>query len=142
MADTKPAGLTGGCHCGAIRYTLSEPPLNHTLCHCTDCRRNTGAPMVGWAMYNMDALTIEHGEPSTYASSEHARRHFCIQCGTGLFYTNAAAIPDRVDIQSATMDEPDRLPAQMQIQIADRISWMAEAHLLPTAERYPNPKDL
>lgn len=134
--------LTGSCHCGSIRYTLTGPPLNHTLCHCTDCRRNSGAPMVGWAMYLDSAVTIDSGEVATYASSEHARRHFCIQCGTGLFYSNDALIPGCVDIQSATLDEPEKLPPQMLIQIDDRIDWMASAHELPTAARYPNPADL
>ncbi|WOE76668.1 GFA family protein [Alterisphingorhabdus coralli] len=134
--------LTGGCHCGAIRYTLTGTPLNHTLCHCTDCRRNSGAPMVGWAMYQEQAFSLDMGEVATYASSEHARRHFCIQCGTGLFYTNAVLIPGCVDVQSATLDEPDKLPPQMQIQVADRIDWMACVHELPTAERYPDPAEL
>lgn len=142
MTETKPAGLTGGCHCGAIRYNLSESPLNHTLCHCRDCRRSAGTQMVGWAMYRDQALTIERGEVATYASSENARRHFCIQCGTGLFYTNAALIPGLVDIRSGTLDEPDLLPAQMQIQTNDRISWMKDIHNLPCCAAYPNPKDL
>ncbi len=142
MKDAPSTQLSGGCHCGAIRYSLSEPPLNHTLCHCRDCRRNAGAQMVGWAMYRGEALNIEMGEVATYASSENARRHFCIQCGTGLFYTNAALIPGLVDIRSGTLDEPDLLPAQMQIQTDDRISWMKDVHTLPTSAGYPNPKDL
>ncbi len=40
--------LTGGCHCGAIRYEVEGEPLTHALCHCSDCRRHSGAPMVGW----------------------------------------------------------------------------------------------
>src|SRR5262249_14890443 len=39
--------MTGGCHCGAIRYALVGEPKFHALCHCTDCRRHAGAPMVG-----------------------------------------------------------------------------------------------
>ena len=128
--------LTGGCHCEAIRYEISGVPLNHALCHCVDCRRASGAPMVGWAMMTQERLAVS-GEPSTYASSEHARRHFCIQCGTGLFYTNDAMLPGLVDVQSATLDEPDELPAQAHIQTAERLGWMAEAHRLPEFERYP-----
>jgi len=40
--------ITGGCHCGAIRYQAEGEALVHALCHCTDCRRHAGAPMVGW----------------------------------------------------------------------------------------------
>ena len=131
--------LTGGCHCGAIRYEISGKPLNHALCHCADCRRSSGAPLVGWAMMPDDQLTVS-GEPAIYASSEHARRHFCIQCGTGLFYSNAEMLPGLVDVQTATLDEPDALPAQAHIQVAERIGWMGDVHRLPVFDRYP-PQD-
>lgn len=131
--------LSGGCHCGAIRYEIAGEPLNHALCHCSDCRRSSGAPMVGWAMMPDTALTVT-GEPSIYASSEHARRHFCIQCGTGLFYSNAEMLPGLVDVQAATLDDPEELPAQAHIQVTERIGWMREAHHLPEFERFP-PQD-
>ena len=129
--------LTGGCHCGAIRYQVQGELLTHALCHCTDCRRHAGAPMVGWAMYPENALQVTKGAPKVYASSQHGRRHFCAACGTGLFYTNAAILPGRVDIQSATYDDPDAVPAQAHIQVADRISWMERAHELPAFARFP-----
>lgn len=128
---------TGQCHCGAIRYKLSGEPQHHTLCHCTDCRRAAGAPMVGWAGYPADALNVTRGEAKVYSSSEHARRHFCGECGTGLFYYNEVILPGTVDVQTATLDDPDAVPPQAQIQVADRISWMKEAHSLPEFERYP-----
>ena len=131
--------MTGGCHCGAIRYEISGEPINHALCHCVDCRRASGAPMVGWAMMPLEQLAIS-GETAEYASSEHARRHFCIQCGTGLFYTNAEMLPGLVDVQTATLDEPELFPAQAHIQTAEHLPWMERAHELPTFERYP-PQD-
>jgi hypothetical protein len=57
--------------------------------------------------------------------------------GTGLFYRNAAFPPGIVDIQSATLDDPNALPAQSHIQTAERIGWMAEVHHLPLFERFP-----
>ena len=131
--------LTGGCHCGAIRYEVSGDIINHALCHCSDCRRASGAPMVGWMMVEDGQLRLE-GEVATYASSEHARRHFCIQCGTGLFYSNAQMLPGLVDVQSATLDEPEEMPPQAHIQVAERIGWMKDVHRLPEIDRYP-PQD-
>jgi hypothetical protein len=129
--------ITGGCHCGAIRYEVAGEMLVHALCHCTDCRRHAGAPMVGWAMYPLDTVKVTRGEPKVYASSEHGRRHFCADCGTGLFYINESVMPGIIDIQSATSDDPDAIPATAHIQIADRIKWMERAHELPVFERYP-----
>ena len=129
---------SGGCQCGAIRYTIAEGanPHHHAVCHCIDCRRSSGAPMVGWALFDDKDLDIS-GQPTEYASSEHGRRLFCPRCGTGLFYRNATIFPDQTDIQSATLDDPDELPAQAQIQLAERIGWVAHLHELPGFDRYP-----
>ena len=129
--------ITGGCHCGAIRYEVEGDAIVHALCHCSDCRRSAGAPMVGWTMYPLDAVKVLQGAPKAYASSEHGRRHFCPDCGTGLFFTNAVVLPGIIDIQSATYDDPQAVPARAHIQIAERIAWMETAHELPTFERYP-----
>jgi hypothetical protein len=129
--------ITGGCHCGAIRYQAEGEALTHGLCHCNDCRRAAGAPMVGWTMYRKDAVTVTRGALKVYASSEHGRRHFCPECGTGLFYTNAQNLPGIIDIQSATYDDPDAVPPRAHVQVAERIAWMERAHELPAFERYP-----
>jgi len=50
--------ITGGCHCGAVRYEVTGEALTHALCHCSDCRRSAGAPMVGWTMYTSDAVKV------------------------------------------------------------------------------------
>ena len=128
---------TGGCHCGAIRYEVGGESLTHALCHCSDCRRHAGAPMVGWTMYPKDAVKVTKGAPKVYESSEHGRRQFCPDCGTGLFYSNADTLPGLIDVQSGTYDDPEAVPARIQIQIAERISWMEGAHELPAFDRYP-----
>jgi hypothetical protein len=132
--------ITGGCHCGAIRYQAEGEAVVHALCHCSDCRRHAGAPMVGWTMYGQAAVQVTKGKPKVYASSEHGRRYFCPACGTGLFYENAEEMAGLVDIQSGTFDDPDAVPAEAHIQVAERIKWMARAHELPKFDRYP-PKD-
>jgi hypothetical protein len=107
------------------------------LCHCSDCRKSSGAPMVAWAAFTEDQFRLVEGEPVTFNSSGTAMRSFCAQCGTGLYYRNAEILPGIVDIQSATLDEPDALPPAIHIQVAERIGWMADAHSLPMFERYP-----
>ena len=39
--------MTGRCHCGAISYSVEGEAAHHAICHCDDCRRWSGAPMVG-----------------------------------------------------------------------------------------------
>ncbi|MDF3074501.1 MAG: aldehyde-activating protein [Alphaproteobacteria bacterium] len=129
--------IEGGCHCGAIRYRIEGDPIVHALCHCSDCRRSSGAPMVGWTMYPAAALKVTRGTPKIYKSSEQGRRHFCAECSTGLFYFNDQMLPGIVDVQSATYDDPNAVPPQAHIQVAERLGWMESAHKLPTFDRYP-----
>ena len=64
-------------------------------------------------------------------------RSFCPDCGSGLFYRNAAVLPGIVDVQSSTLDDPDSLPPTAQVQTAERLGWMTRIHALPEFERYP-----
>ncbi|WP_298195108.1 GFA family protein [Novosphingobium sp.] len=129
--------LSGGCQCGAVRYAVKGEAQHSSLCHCADCRKSAGAPMVGWAAYADADFEVTQGEPVVFNSSGSAMRAFCGTCGTGLFYRNAEFLPGLVDIQTATLDDPEALPPQLHVQVAERIGWMESAHELPAFERYP-----
>lgn len=129
--------LAGGCFCGSIRYELSGAPDVVAVCHCADCRRSAGAPMVAWAMVPEDRLTITKGTPRTINSSAAAMRSFCPDCGTGLFYRNQTLLPGIVDVQAATLDDPEALPPTIQVQTAERLGWTQRLHELPAFERFP-----
>jgi len=128
---------TGRCHCGAIHYQVSGDPMHVALCHCSDCRRSSGAPMVSWAAFTDTALVVTKGSPKTINSSGAAMRSFCPDCGTGLFYHNAEVLPGIVDIQSATLDDPNVFPPLVHIQTAERLGWMKDLDSLPAFERFP-----
>lgn len=128
--------VTGGCHCGAVRYEAVGDPAYSALCHCSDCRKSAGAPMVGWALFPKDKVSVT-GEVASYASSEHATRQFCARCGTGLFYLNEAIFPGQIDIQTATLDDQAAFPPAIHVQYAEAAPWMDGVHGLPRFERYP-----
>lgn len=127
----------GGCQCGAVRYEVSGEPQHVALCHCNDCRKSSGAPMVAWAAFADAQFKLVQGEPVTFNSSGSAMRSFCPKCGSGLYYRNAEFLPGIVDIQSATLDDPDALPPSAHIQVAERLGWMETAHSLPSFDRFP-----
>ncbi|MDR6789505.1 hypothetical protein J2Y58_002878 [Sphingomonas sp. BE138] len=128
--------ITGGCHCGAIRYAAAGAYEHHALCHCTDCRRWSGAPMVGWIAFRDDQVTV-NGTPARYASSEHGVREFCAACGTGLFYCNPAVLPGLIDIQTGTLDAPQDHPPSAHIMCKEKLSWVDGIGSLPTFATYP-----
>ncbi len=127
----------GGCHCGAVRYEVQGVPEHAALCHCTDCRKSAGAPVVGWTAFKADRFRTVWGEAVSFNSSGASVRHFCGACGTGLWFTNEEVLPGIVDVQTATFDDPEAFPPSANIQVAERIGWMKQAHALPEFERYP-----
>lgn len=127
----------GGCHCGAVRYEVRGDPKYSVLCHCNDCRKSAGAPMVQWSAFGEDEFTLLQGDVTTFNSSGTAMRNFCPKCGTGVFYRNAENLPGIVDIQSVTLDNPEAFAPQIHVQTAERLGWIEGLHDLPEFERYP-----
>lgn len=128
---------TGGCHCGAIRYSVEGEPRHSSVCHCESCRRTTGGLATAWLGYTSEALTVEQGEPKSYGSSGGVERRFCGECGTSLFYNNEPAMPGIVDVLTVTLDNPEAFPPVLHVQMADALAWEASLDALPKFNRFP-----
>ena len=128
----------GGCHCGAVRYELEGPPNDVALCHCTDCRKNAGAPVMAWAGYDADKFRVTKGAPKIFRMSPVSERQFCGDCGAGLTYANSEMLPGKIEVQSCTLDDPEAMPPQIHIQVAERLSWMHPTYKLPEIDRFPD----
>ena len=74
----------GSCLCGTVVYLTSAPFGPATACHCTQCRKITGSYSIA-APVPAGALEIT-GTVRWYASSPTARRGFCPDCGSYLFW--------------------------------------------------------
>lgn len=129
--------LEGGCQCGAVRYSVEGESEHVALCHCSDCRKSTGAPTVAWGAFKTAEFVLTKGAAAVYNSSGASMRHFCATCGTGLYFVNEEYLPGLVDIQVATLDDPEALSPQVQIQVAERLGWMKDLAALPEFERFP-----
>ena len=62
--------LTGGCPCGAVRYTLDRRPMFVHCCHCRWCQRETGSAFVLNGLIERWALTLTAGEPDRIAGCQ------------------------------------------------------------------------
>ncbi|WP_111734736.1 GFA family protein [Roseovarius amoyensis] len=109
---------TGGCLCGAVRFTTKGPVREVVACHCGQCRRQTGLYHAATSIPN-DRLSVEGGEAIRwYRTSDHARRGFCSPCGSALFWS-----PDEGDFTSVlagAFDEPSGLKLTAHIFCADK----------------------
>ncbi|WP_229518563.1 GFA family protein [Massilia sp. PAMC28688] len=124
--------LTGGCHCGAIRYEVRAQPVHRTICHCEMCRGTTGAPCVAWFTVPVDAFHLS-GSPTLYRSSAHGTRAFCPACGTQITFADDA-LPDEIDVSTCSLAQPAAAAPTSHIFTASQVPWMQLADGLP---RFP-----
>ena len=74
--DVSRQGVTGSCHCGAVRIAVPRAPEWLTSCNCSICRR-TGALV---AYYRPDEVRVE-GQTATYVTGDRfILFHFCATC--------------------------------------------------------------
>jgi hypothetical protein len=114
----------GGCLCGAVRYRFDAEPFNAGYCHCSMCRKASGAPVIAAASVPRDRLELLQGEAALvrYRSSPEVTRIFCGTCGGHLFF-DVPAEPDSIDIWLGSLDAPDRVVPGYHIYTADAVAW-------------------
>jgi hypothetical protein len=100
--------VTGRCLCGAVRFEVDGPLRDIVVCHCAECRRWAGHV---WAATAAPANAVTIDGPVKWVDSPesdaHARRGFCPDCGSSLFWD--APDRDTLSIAAGTLDAPTGL---------------------------------
>lgn len=126
--------LTGGCFCGALRYEVDGAVYDRTICHCTMCRRITGAPCVAWFSVAHAGFRYTQGVPARFHSSPGVTRCFCPRCGTHLTFEDQRSAAE-IDVTTASLDEPEALPPLDHTYAENQLSWLKLADGLPRFAR-------
>lgn len=129
--------LVGGCHCKAIRYEVNQV-IETGYCHCSICRKLSGAPALAWALATKENFQLLTGNPTEYASSELATRSFCPVCGSQVF--GLIGVLEIFWINLGTLDKPELVKPQTHICAADQVSWFSLDDSLPRYESNVTPK--
>jgi len=113
----------GGCLCGAIRFRLTGDPVDGNICYCTQCRRQSGSPMVAFVTYPAARFELMVGAPASFRASSFATRQFCAACGSPLTWRRDGR--DDMDVFLGSLDEPERMPKPpKQLWTQHRIPWV------------------
>lgn len=118
----------GGCCCGAVRFVLRGEPLKVGLCHCTECRKATGAVYLPYADWPRSAFTL------TGEAREYMGRSFCSVCGSRVFHLSA----EGVEVMLGALDDaPSDLVPTREGWIKRREHWLAPLPGVPQFEEDP-----
>ncbi len=133
--------LTGGCQCGAVRYSVRGPAADSYHCHCSICRKCHGAIFGTFSLWPEDGFTLERGADNltTYDTSPGTHRQFCSTCGCPLlaFVDDGKRV---VYVSTATLDgdaDPGNRDATMRhIFAGSKVPWYAITDDLPRRDEY------
>ena len=119
--------LTGGCSCGAIRYTISAFPLLLYACHCTQCQRQSGSAFALNMPVATTALRVTAGTPQdwtrrTTAGDAMVRSFFCGTCGNRI-YASRDTRPASVNVRAGTLDDTSWLMPVAHFFMGDAQRW-------------------
>ena len=134
MSTRSSSKWQGGCLCGAVRYEISASPRTTSLCHCEDCRRASGAPVVAWTFFPSGTLRFVKGDPRLLKHAERERT-FCSDCGTPLSFFDPA-IPGEFEVTTCSLDDPAHAPPPADHNwIIDALPWLKINDGLPAFEQ-------
>jgi hypothetical protein len=124
--------VKGSCLCGGIRYEVEGPFGKVVNCHCSMCRKATGAAFRTRAAVPSRSYRLLAGEAlvSRYASSPGEERTFCRVCGATLatFFRDR---PEEIGLPLGTLDDDPGVRPSAHVFVASRAPWFEITDDLP-----------
>jgi hypothetical protein len=133
--------ITGGCLCGAVRYTSTVAPIMTRACWCRLCQYiGAGSGTVN-SCFPTESLTIQgatHDYRSIADSGNQMHRRFCPQCGVHLF-SSGESRPNLTWVRAGTLDDPELARPSVAIWTGKAPSWACIDADMPRVEGQPAP---
>ena len=134
--------LEGGCQCGEVRYQITAEPVRLTICHCTECKRQSGSAF-GMSLTVKEAnFAVVKGRPKTWTRSSDSGNAvtgcFCGTCGTRLYHL--IAIAGLLNVKPGTLDNFEGLAPRFEAWTSRKAPWLHIDGLEGSFERQPQPR--
>jgi hypothetical protein len=97
--------MTGGCHCGAVRFRVTADLDRVTKCNCSICSKKGFLHLI----VPPERFELISGKDNltTYTFNTRTAKHtFCKVCGVHPFYVPRSD-PDKIDVNVRCLDDID-----------------------------------
>ena len=115
---------SGQCLCGQVQVTARGAPLRVGICHCMDCRKESGSAFTFYAVW--PAGQFEHAGNT----AEFRGQRFCPRCGARLFSLDEQEAEIKLGILSQA---PTPLVPSYELWVKRREPWLRP---VPGAEQF------
>ncbi len=132
--------ISGGCLCGAVRYSTTAEPAMIAVCHCADCQKQSGGAFSVNVLVPNDQIAIGGKTLTRYevngTSGKNVTRNFCNRCGSPLT-TVLEGFGGLAAIKAGTLDDSSWVKPGIQIWCDSVQPWGEWADDLQKAPQNP-----
>jgi hypothetical protein len=135
MTEEKSA-LRGECYCHAVSFTVQDSFEYAFNCHCSECRRRTGAASKPFAGVPVSALNITGGDDAILRLGDDKGHHAsCGKCGSLLY----SLVRDGayVHVPLGALVDPPTITPSAHIFVGSKAPWDVICDALPQFEAFP-----
>lgn len=133
--------ITGGCRCGAVRYTANAEPVTTRVCWCRDCQFFAAGNATVNLVFSAASVSIT-GPLRDYSSKADSgnqmHRQFCSECGTPVTSASESR-PHLIILRAGTLDVPEIARPSLTIWTDSAPSWGCIDQSLPKTSKQPPP---
>ena len=129
--------LTASCLCGAVALSLPDQFDYLGNCHCSECRKFSGADYASVGGLDGDKVTITRGEEaiSHFQKSPETTLAFCRHCGSSLFSQKRSS--GKLNLRLGILDEAPSQQPGFHIFVGSKAPWHEICDVLPQFETRP-----
>ena len=132
-------GIRGSCLCGSVVYEIRGPYRGFQYCHCSRCRKKTGATNVANIFVPVEQFEWVRGEELMkrydLPDAKYWSTAFCTECGSAVPWKNRTG---KVMVVGAggLDDDPGERP-QFSVYFGSRAPWYVHPSELELHETLP-----
>lgn len=121
--------ISGGCLCGAVKYTSAAEPVMAALCNCHHCQKQSGSAYSVNVAIPKGSLQFTSEKPAVYqdigSSGMPVYRHFCAHCGSPIF-SDVVATPTLDWLKAGTLDDTSWVKPSVSIWCESAQAWVMQ----------------
>lgn len=128
--------LHGSCLCGAVHYTVEDAFRYALNCHCSQCRRATGAAFKSFAGIERGRLSLVAGRQDVLLYGDPAQDHDvrCGKCGSLVYSVVRGGTFVHVTL-GTLLDSPAIRPGA-HIFVGSKAPWFTITDALPQHDEF------
>lgn len=112
---------SGGCRCGAVRVSVTGPPLLASACHCTGCQKMSASAFSLTLTLPSDGLQLVKGVP-VLGGLSHDMHYFCPGCMSWMF-TRPPGLSEIVNLRATMLDDPGWFQPYVELFTREKLPW-------------------